>query len=42
MARDGMDWEKKREVKFIFASEAAGKFCGLRNTLQMHRGFLGY
>lgn len=25
-----MDWKKERNMKFIFANEATGKFCGLR------------
>ena len=25
-----MDWKKERNMKFTFANEATGKFCGLR------------
>lgn len=37
-----MVWEEERNMEFIIANEATGKFCGLRNTLQMHSGFLVY
>lgn len=37
-----MGWDKEKKVQFIIASEATGKFCEVRNTLQMHSGFLYY
>lgn len=39
-----MEWTgtKRKRCNFIIASEATGKFCELRNTLQMYSGFLVY
>ena len=34
-----MGWDKEKNVQFIIASEATGKFCELRNNLQMCSAF---
>ena len=39
MIGDGMGWDKEKNVQFIIASEATGKFCELRNNLQMCSAF---
>lgn len=37
-----MGWDKEKNVQFIIATEATGKFCELQNTLQMSSAFPVY
>lgn len=37
-----MGWDKEKNVQFIIAREATGKFCELRNALQMCSAFPVY